>query len=224
VGLHSFYKLIIKSILPNVHNTCRLANIYPSSWLVNCNRKDRKQISIKFQHALWYSGKKTLLLTHSQLYLWQKRTTLNVVFYIPNLGAFRQLLWCILVEGLRGAMAFALALQSVSDLPNNGDGRIILTSTLFTIFFTVSLTWIGSHDSQNEYWRMFYNFFVSRIATKFVDYGIIKYLDVQMWHTSLILLETLSNTSVHIHIINMNYISICVPMNTYVYILYFFKT
>lgn len=39
--------------------------------------------------------------------------------------------------GLRGAMAFALASQSVVDLPKDY-GRIYLTSTLFTIFFTVS--------------------------------------------------------------------------------------
>ncbi|BBN12580.1 solute carrier family 9 (sodium/hydrogen exchanger), member 8 [Marchantia polymorpha subsp. ruderalis] len=41
-------------------------------------------------------------------------------------------------SGLRGAMAFALALQSVTDLPDN-HGRVLLTSTLFTIFFTVLL-------------------------------------------------------------------------------------
>ncbi|KAL2613050.1 hypothetical protein R1flu_024742 [Riccia fluitans] len=35
-------------------------------------------------------------------------------------------------------MAFALALQSVTDLPDN-HGRVLLTSTLFTIFFTVLL-------------------------------------------------------------------------------------
>eukprot|EP00897_Mesotaenium_endlicherianum_P009642 jgi/Mesen1/8706/ME000052S08132 len=40
--------------------------------------------------------------------------------------------------GLRGAMAFALALQSVADLPDN-HGRVLLTSSLFTILFTVSL-------------------------------------------------------------------------------------
>jgi len=40
--------------------------------------------------------------------------------------------------GLRGAMAFALALQSVADFPNDY-GRICLTSTLFTIFFTVGI-------------------------------------------------------------------------------------
>jgi hypothetical protein len=39
-------------------------------------------------------------------------------------------------QGLRGAMAFALALQSVTDLPNN-HGRVLLTATLFTIIFTV---------------------------------------------------------------------------------------
>lgn len=38
--------------------------------------------------------------------------------------------------GLRGAMAFALALEAVNDLPNNY-GRVMLTSTLFTVVFTV---------------------------------------------------------------------------------------
>ncbi|KAJ7549698.1 hypothetical protein O6H91_07G063300 [Diphasiastrum complanatum] len=41
-------------------------------------------------------------------------------------------------SGLRGAMAFALALQSVTELPND-QGRVLLTSTLLTIFFTVLL-------------------------------------------------------------------------------------
>jgi len=40
--------------------------------------------------------------------------------------------------GLRGAMAFALALQSVVDLPQDY-GQICLTSTLFTVFFTVGI-------------------------------------------------------------------------------------
>ncbi|CAI5492081.1 unnamed protein product [Closterium sp. Naga37s-1] len=38
-------------------------------------------------------------------------------------------------SGLRGAMAFALALQSIADLPDEY-GRVILTSTLLTIAFT----------------------------------------------------------------------------------------
>ncbi|EFJ36674.1 hypothetical protein SELMODRAFT_76526, partial [Selaginella moellendorffii] len=38
--------------------------------------------------------------------------------------------------GLRGAMAFALALQSVQDIPDH-HGRVMLTATMFTIFFTV---------------------------------------------------------------------------------------
>ncbi|XP_024541576.1 sodium/hydrogen exchanger 5 [Selaginella moellendorffii] len=40
--------------------------------------------------------------------------------------------------GLRGAMAFALALQSVQDIPDH-HGRVMLTATMFTIFFTVIL-------------------------------------------------------------------------------------
>eukprot|EP00249_Psilotum_nudum_P005527 c18970_g1_i1 orf=165-1526(+) len=47
-------------------------------------------------------------------------------------------------SGLRGAMAFALALQSVTDLPDN-HGRVLLTTTLLTIFFTVLL--IGGSTS-----------------------------------------------------------------------------
>lgn len=39
-------------------------------------------------------------------------------------------------SGLRGAMAFALARQSVTDLPS-GHGHVLLTATLLTIFFTV---------------------------------------------------------------------------------------
>ncbi|MCO5603907.1 hypothetical protein L7F22_058061 [Adiantum nelumboides] len=39
-------------------------------------------------------------------------------------------------SGLRGAMAFALARQSVMDLPS-GHGHVLLTATLLTIFFTV---------------------------------------------------------------------------------------
>eukprot|EP00243_Klebsormidium_subtile_P009461 TRINITY_DN472_c0_g1_i1.p1 TRINITY_DN472_c0_g1~~TRINITY_DN472_c0_g1_i1.p1 ORF type:complete len:612 (-),score=150.75 TRINITY_DN472_c0_g1_i1:343-2178(-) len=47
--------------------------------------------------------------------------------------------------GLRGAMAFALSLQSVTDLPD-GHGKIFLTTTLFTVLFTV-LTIGGSTGS-----------------------------------------------------------------------------
>ncbi|KAH7444789.1 hypothetical protein KP509_02G091800 [Ceratopteris richardii] len=41
-------------------------------------------------------------------------------------------------SGLRGAMAFALARQSVTDLPS-GHGYVLLTATLLTIFFSVLL-------------------------------------------------------------------------------------
>nr|PNR50773.1 hypothetical protein PHYPA_009959 [Physcomitrium patens] len=55
---------------------------------------------------------------------------------------FQHALW---FSGLRGAMAFALASQSVVDLPKDY-GRIYLTSTLFTIFFTV--LFIGGSTAQ----------------------------------------------------------------------------
>lgn len=44
--------------------------------------------------------------------------------------------------GLRGAMAFALALQSVHDLPD-GHGEIIFTATTFIVVLTVSC-WMNS--------------------------------------------------------------------------------
>ncbi|GJP52706.1 hypothetical protein CLOM_g11797 [Closterium sp. NIES-68] len=52
-------------------------------------------------------------------------------------------------SGLRGAMAFALALQSITDLPEDY-GRVILTSTLLTIAFTV--LFIGGATSHMLSW------------------------------------------------------------------------
>lgn len=43
------------------------------------------------------------------------------------------------LAGLRGAMAFALALQSVHDLPD-GHGEIIFTATTAIVVLTVSPT------------------------------------------------------------------------------------
>ncbi|CAI7933569.1 unnamed protein product, partial [Closterium sp. NIES-54] len=52
-------------------------------------------------------------------------------------------------SGLRGAMAFALALQCITDLPDEY-GRVILTSTLLTIAFTV--LFIGGATSHMLSW------------------------------------------------------------------------
>lgn len=53
--------------------------------------------------------------------------------------------------GLRGAMAFALALQAVHDLPNN-HGEIIFTATTAIVVLTVS----SSHQSPTGFdWSRF---------------------------------------------------------------------
>ncbi|XWS12981.1 hypothetical protein CRYUN_Cryun37aG0136300 [Craigia yunnanensis] len=72
----------------------RAANVFSCAYLVNLVRPVHRQIPLKHQKALWYSG-------------------------------------------LRGAMAFALALQSVHDLP--GHGQIIFTATTAIVVLTVLL-------------------------------------------------------------------------------------
>ncbi|XVE65448.1 hypothetical protein DITRI_Ditri08aG0000400 [Diplodiscus trichospermus] len=73
----------------------RAANVFSCAYLVNLVRPVHRQIPLKHQKALWYSG-------------------------------------------LRGAMAFALALQSVHDLPE-GHGQIIFTATTAIVVLTVLL-------------------------------------------------------------------------------------
>ncbi|KAF6135204.1 hypothetical protein GIB67_035275 [Kingdonia uniflora] len=73
----------------------RATNVFSCGYLVNLVRPANRQIPLKHQKALWYSG-------------------------------------------LRGAMAFALALQSVHDLPE-GHGRTILTATTAIVVVTVLL-------------------------------------------------------------------------------------
>ncbi|KAH1120591.1 hypothetical protein J1N35_003751 [Gossypium stocksii] len=75
----------------------RAANVFSCAYLVNLVRPVHRQIPLKHQKALWYSG-------------------------------------------LRGAMAFALALQSVHDLPE-GRGQIIFTAT--TAIVVLSVLFIG---------------------------------------------------------------------------------
>ncbi|XP_052291063.1 sodium/hydrogen exchanger 6 isoform X3 [Citrus sinensis] len=73
----------------------RAANVFSCAYLVNLARPAHRQIPLKHQQALWYSG-------------------------------------------LRGAMAFALALQSVHDLPE-GHGQTIFTATTAIVVLTVLL-------------------------------------------------------------------------------------
>uniref|UniRef100_A0A0D6R2Z6 Sodium/hydrogen exchanger n=1 Tax=Araucaria cunninghamii TaxID=56994 RepID=A0A0D6R2Z6_ARACU len=73
----------------------RAANVFPCAYLINFVRPTTRQIPMKHQKALWYSG-------------------------------------------LRGAMAFALALQSVHELPD-GHGQTIFTATTAIVVLTVLL-------------------------------------------------------------------------------------
>lgn len=79
----------------------RAANVFPCAYLVNLIRPISRQIPMKHQKALWFSG-------------------------------------------LRGAMAFALALQATHDLPGN-HGRTIFTATIAIVILTVLL--IGGSTS-----------------------------------------------------------------------------
>ncbi|XP_068636783.1 sodium/hydrogen exchanger 5-like [Aristolochia californica] len=73
----------------------RAVHVFSCAYLVNLVRPRERQIPMKHQKALWYSG-------------------------------------------LRGAMAFALALQSVHDLPE-GHGKTMLTATTAIVVVTVLL-------------------------------------------------------------------------------------
>ncbi|CAN6690355.1 unnamed protein product [Malus baccata var. baccata] len=86
----SFFHLI-----SSLAETFVAANVFSCAYLVNLVRPAHRQIPLKHQKALWYSG-------------------------------------------LRGAMAFALALQSVHDLPD-GHGQTIFTATTAIVVLTVLL-------------------------------------------------------------------------------------
>ncbi|TQD75702.1 hypothetical protein C1H46_038754 [Malus baccata] len=86
----SFFHLI-----SSLAETFVAANVFSCAYLVNLVRPAHRQIPLKHQKALWYSG-------------------------------------------LRGAMAFALALQSVHDLPE-GHGQTIFTATTAIVVLTVLL-------------------------------------------------------------------------------------
>ncbi|KAJ7297204.1 hypothetical protein O6H91_Y073100 [Diphasiastrum complanatum] len=80
----------------------RAANILPCAYIVNLVRPTSKQIPMKHQQALCFSG-------------------------------------------LRGAMAFALALQSMHDLPEKTHGQLIFTTT--TAIVVVTVLFIGGSTS-----------------------------------------------------------------------------
>ncbi|CAK9182202.1 unnamed protein product [Ilex paraguariensis] len=83
----------LSGLLPLFIGVARAANVFSCAYLVNLARPVHRQIPLKYQKALWYSG-------------------------------------------LRGAMAFALALQSVHDLPE-GHGQTIFTATTAIVVLTV---------------------------------------------------------------------------------------
>lgn len=108
---------------------CRAANVFSCAYLVNLVRPAPRQIPVKHQKALWYSGRKSSIL-------WFHKSSLFLIFARFN----ESLVWV----GLRGAMAFALALQSVHDLPE-GHGQTIFTATTAIVVLTVGkLTLIKS--------------------------------------------------------------------------------
>ncbi|KAK9167861.1 hypothetical protein Syun_000001 [Stephania yunnanensis] len=82
-------------LISSLAETFVAANVFSCAYLVNLVRPANRQIPLKHQKALWYSG-------------------------------------------LRGAMAFALALQSVHDLPE-GHGQTIFTATTAIVVLTVLL-------------------------------------------------------------------------------------
>lgn len=104
----------------------RVINVYPCAYLINYYREPARHIPKNQQHALWFSG---------EHYLWSI-SFFYIIFGVNSYTSSQVHSWST-GPGLRGAMAFALSLQSVTDLPDN-HGRVLLTSTLFTIFFTVN--------------------------------------------------------------------------------------
>ncbi|XP_048235001.1 sodium/hydrogen exchanger 6 isoform X2 [Ricinus communis] len=82
-------------LISSLAETFVAANVFSCAYLLNLVRPAHRQIPLKHQKALWYSG-------------------------------------------LRGAMAFALALQSIHDLPE-GHGQTIFTATTAIVVLTVLL-------------------------------------------------------------------------------------
>jgi sodium/hydrogen exchanger 8 len=101
----------------------RAANVFSCAYLVNMSRPEHRRIPLKHQKALCFSGE-----FH---YSWQLMTYGDRDFSKASFSLFGQI-------GLRGAMAFALALQSVHELPE-GHGKAILTTTTAIVVLTVLL-------------------------------------------------------------------------------------
>lgn len=99
----------------------RAVNVFSCAYIVNLVRPEQRQIPLKHQKALWYSGK------------WIR---CHWIFKLLSFAMMLSLLcgW----TGLRGAMAFALALQSVHDLPE-GHGQTIFTATTAIVVLTVCI-------------------------------------------------------------------------------------
>ncbi|KAF9587216.1 hypothetical protein IFM89_039575 [Coptis chinensis] len=109
-------------LISSLAETFVAANVFSCGYLVNLVRPANRQIPIKHQKALWYSGEKT---SCCQLFS-------GIILF-----GFCKISAVLFVTGLRGAMAFALALQSVHDLPD-GHGQTIFTATTAIVVLTVS--------------------------------------------------------------------------------------
>lgn len=116
--------------------SCRAANVFSCAYLVNLVRPAHQQIPSKYQKALWYSGKETINASH---WLYLVKFDYSAIERTCFFSLAFSLLWCLSFAtwtGLRGAMAFALALQSVHDLPE-GHGQTIFTATTAIVVLTV---------------------------------------------------------------------------------------
>ncbi|KAG1326774.1 Sodium/hydrogen exchanger [Cocos nucifera] len=172
-------------LISSLAETFVAANVFGCAYLVNLVRPAHRQIPLKHQKALWYSGLRgamafalalqsihelpeghgqtiftattaivvltactycTLIPSPSPMLQTLFTLAANVFgcAYLVNLvrPAHRQIplkhqkaLW---YSGLRGAMAFALALQSIHELPE-GHGQTIFTATTAIVVLTVLL-------------------------------------------------------------------------------------
>ena len=86
--------------------------------MLNLVRPAQRQIPLKHQKALWYIGKQRNGLVLTRFHCIVREVEQNYE------------------SGLRGAMAFALALQSVHELPE-GHGQTIFTATTAIVVLTV---------------------------------------------------------------------------------------
>ena len=120
--LHSYIKLLVSHLL----SFWRAANVFSCAYILNLARPPHCQIPRQYQQALWYSGMSAIKYV---LFWW--------VYHKLSRHNFMLLTTVLAYSGLRGAMAFALALQSVHDLPG-GHGETIFTATTSIVVLTVS--------------------------------------------------------------------------------------